>query len=202
MVKIVTTIVTTTSGNYTAIVADQGITSDRMHPNMNKIVRQDTWLIAVCGEDRVCDVIQYATVFPKVPATLIGKKSEEWYGWIVTKVIPQIQKAVQENLHKDDWNTLGESEALIVTHGRSFLVGETLGITKSEPYWSIGSGGHLAMGSLAEKKFLPDWNTKYAKYAADAIKVAQLHDPYTRGDITGFRSHTSGKITVISQSAK
>jgi hypothetical protein len=192
-----TTIVTTTSTNYSTMVADQGITSDRVHPDMNKIVRQDTWLIAVCGEDRVCDVVQYAARFPKVPLALRGKKIDEWYPWIVTRVVPQIQKAVQQNLHKDYWGTIGESEVLVVTHGHSFLIGETLGITRAEPYWSIGSGGHLAMGSLSEKTTRTDWNSKHAEFAKDAIEAAKLHDPYTRGKVTGYRSYPSGKIMVI-----
>lgn len=183
------------------MVADQGITSDLVHPDMNKIVKQDTWLIGVCGEDRVCDVIQYAAKFPKPPATLIGKKTEEWYPWIVTRVVPQIHRAVEENMHKSYWGTIGESEALIVTHGHSFLVGETLGITRAEPYWGVGSGSHLAMGSLAEKRLNPDWNTRHAEYAKEAIAVAEIHDPYTRGKVSGFRSYPSGKIMTITGNA-
>jgi len=193
----VTTIVTTKSSNSAVMVSDSGITSSLMHPEMRKIVKQDTWLIGVSGEDRVCDVIQYATKFPKVPETLIGKQAEEWYSWIVTRVIPQIQKAVHENLHKDYWNTIGESEALIVSHGNAFLIGETLGITKAEPYWAIGSGSHLAMGSLAEKNFAPDWNKQHGSFAREAIGVAEMHDPYTRGKISGFRSYPSGKIVAL-----
>lgn len=192
-----TTIATTASSNYAVMVADQGITGYLMHPDMNKIVKQGTWLIGVTGEDRICDVIQYAVKFPKVPETLIGKGLDEWLPWIVTKVVPLIQDAVHDNLHKDLWNTIGESEILLVTHGKAFLVGETLGVTRAEPYWAIGSGSHLAMGSLAEKNSRPEWRLQHAAFAKEAVEVAQRHDPYTRGKVSGYKSYPSGKITSI-----
>jgi 20S proteasome alpha/beta subunit len=192
-----TTIVTTQSKSYAVMVSDQGITSDLIHPQMPKIVKQGTWLIGVCGTDRVCDVIQYATKLPKPPATLTGKNIEDWYPWIVTRVIPVIQKAIQENLHKDYWNTLGESQAIIVTHGKAFLIGETLGLTKAHPYWAIGSGSHLAMGCLSQKVTAVDWKNRHSTYAKEAIEVAKLHDPFTRGEVTGYKSYASGKITTL-----
>jgi hypothetical protein len=192
-----TTIATTHSQNYATMVADQGITGDLIHPDMNKIVKQGTWLIGVCGEDRICDVIQYGVKFPKVPETLSVKNLEEWLPWIVTKVIPLIQDAVHENLHKDLWNTIGESEILLVSHGRAFLVGDTLGVGVAEPYWAIGSGSHLAMGSLAEKNSRPDWKVQHAVFAKNAVEVAERHDPYTRGKILGYKSYPSGKLTAI-----
>jgi ATP-dependent protease HslVU (ClpYQ) peptidase subunit len=192
-----TTIVTTSSSQYSTMIADQGITSDRMHPDMNKIVKQGTWLVAVCGEDRVCDVVQYATKFPKVPELLVKKSIDEWYPWIVTRVIPAINNAVLDNLHKSYHNSIGDSEAIIITHGRAFLVGDSLGITKADPYWSIGSGGSLAMGALGTKQYDPDWDTNHAEYAKQSIEIAQLHDPYTRGKITGFKSFHTGRIESI-----
>jgi hypothetical protein len=53
------------------------------------------------------------------------------------------------------------------------------------------------MGSLSEKTTRTDWNSKHAEFAKDAIEAAKLHDPYTRGKVTGYRSYPSGKIMVI-----
>lgn len=176
--------------------ADKGITSDVIHPDMSKIVKQDTWLIGVSGEDRMCDILQYAVKYPKPPANLLlVKNSDDWFPWVVTKVVPQILRAIEENVNKSQWGTIGESELLLVTHGHSFLISSTLGVTKTEPYWSIGSGAHLAMGSVAEKISNTDWRTKHAEYAKNAIAVAEKHDPFTRGEIIGFRSYPSGKVT-------
>lgn len=191
-----TTIATTVSSSYASILSDQGITSDLIHPEMTKVVKQGTWLIGVCGDDRVCDVVQYATKFPKVPENLVGRPIEEWYPWIVTKVITEIQNAIQEHLHKDNWN-LGESSVLLVTHGHSFLVSETLGVVKAEPYWAIGSGSQLAMGVLSQKRTESNWRSAHGSYAKQAVEVAEIHDPFTRGKVSGYKSYPSGKITEI-----
>jgi ATP-dependent protease HslVU (ClpYQ) peptidase subunit len=116
---------------------------------------------------------------------------------MVKQVIPKIAVAVESSLHKAYRGTIGESEVILISHGHAFLIGETLGITKAEPYWAIGSGSHLAMGALAVDKSAADWNKNHASKARVAIGVAQLHDPYTRGNITGYRSDRSGKITKI-----
>ena len=191
-----TTIVTTKANNYAVMVADSGITSDLMHPDMDKIVQNGTWLIGVVGEDRVCDVIQYTVKYPKVPQTLVGKPQKDWYAWLVTKVIPEMLTAIQQsNLHNKDANTiLGDSSVLLVTHGNAFLITESLGVGLAEPYWAIGSGGQLAMGSLAEKNFALEWKVKHAELAKAAVNVAQKHDPFTRGKVSGYKSYPSGKI--------
>jgi 20S proteasome alpha/beta subunit len=192
-----TTIVTTASKNFTVMAADQGITGDLMHPEMKKIIKQGTWLIGVSGEDRICDVIQYAVKYPKVPATLVEAELDEWLPWIVTRVVPAIQQEIQDNLHKDLWNTVGDSEILLVTHAKAFLLSGTLGVTIAEPYWAIGSGAQLAMGSLGEKNNRPDWRVQHGTFAREAIEVAERHDPFTRGKVTGYRSYPSGKITAL-----
>lgn len=191
-----TTIVTTASKNYTVMVADRGITSDLMHPEMKKIVKQGTWLIGVSGEDRICDVIQYVVRFPKVPASLIGGELEDWIPWVVTRVVPTVQKAIQENLSKESWS-IGDSEILLVTHGKAFLLSGTLGVTVAEPYWAIGSGAQVAVGSLAGKNNRTDWKTLHANYAREAVEIAERHDPFTRGEVSGYKSYPSGKLSPI-----
>lgn len=193
-----TTIVSSSSQNYAVMLADQGITSDLMHPDMGKVVQQGTWLIGVCGEDRVCDVLQYTVTYPKVPQILFGKPIEKWYPWVVKQVVPKIASAVDHGLHKSYRGTLGDSEVLLVTHGHTFLIGETLGVSKGEPYWAVGSGSHLAMGAMSTAyKSNPDWNSQHSEFAYDAIKTAQIHDPYTRGKITGYKSLPSGQVQAL-----
>lgn len=193
-----TTIVATHSSNYAAMLADQGITGDLMHPDMHKVVRQGTWLIGVSGEDRVCDIVQYAVVFPKIPQSLVGKPIEKWYPWVVKQVIPKIGAAVDNNLAKSYRGTLGESQALLMTHGHSFLLSEGLGLTKAEPYWAVGSGSHLAMGHLAGAiKDYEDWEWTHYEVANEAVKTAQTHDPYTRGKISGFQSFPDGRVMPL-----
>jgi hypothetical protein len=176
---------------------DEGITSDLMHPDMPKIVQHGTWLIAACGEDRVCDVVQYVVKYPAVPNYLLDKDYDRWYSWVVTQVIPRIATAIEKTMPKAYKNSIGESELLLITHGRAFLIGETLGVTKASPYWSIGSGSHIAIGFLADKASAKTWPKTFTQHAKKSIEVAQKHDPYTRGKVTGYISNLDGSIEPV-----
>jgi hypothetical protein len=189
-----TTIVTTTSKEFSTVYGDEGITSDLIHPNMRKVINQGSWLIAACGEDRVCDVVQYVVKYPVVPKYLQGKSTTDWYSWVATQVVTKIDAAVEKSMPKAYKHSIGDSQLILVTHGKSFLIGETLGVTLAEPYWSIGSGCHIAIGALANSVKAANWATSHHKHAENAIKTAQIHDPYTRGDISGFLSYADGSI--------
>jgi ATP-dependent protease HslVU (ClpYQ) peptidase subunit len=179
-----TTIITTTGNNFATLTADQGITSDLIHPDMPKIVQQDTWLIGVAGSARVCDQLQYAIEYPKPPVEVV--KSGEWMKWIVTKVIPLIDYVVKDKEM--------DAEAILITHGKAFLVGEDLSVLTANPYWAIGSGANLALGSLADKQYKPDWHKNHDLSSLRAIEAASMFDPHTRGTLDQYRSYTNGKV--------
>jgi 20S proteasome alpha/beta subunit len=181
-----TTIITTTGNNFATITADQGITSNLIHPDMHKIVQQDTWLIGVAGSARVCDQLQYSIEYPKPPVEVV--KSGEWMKWLVTKVIPLIDDTVKD--------TEMEAEALLITHGQAFMISDNLSVLTASPYWAIGTGAELALGSLADKQYKPDWNKNHDFSALRAMECASMHDPNTRGTINQFKSYTNGKIIV------
>jgi 20S proteasome alpha/beta subunit len=179
-----TTIITTTGNNFATLTADQGITSDLIHPDMLKIVQQDTWLIGVAGSARVCDQLQYSIEYPKPPVDVV--KSGQWLKWLVTKVIPLIDDTVKDKEI--------DAEVLLVTHGKAFLIGEDLSVLTASPYWAIGSGADLALGSLADKQYKPDWNKNHDLSALRAMESASMHDPNTRGTIDQYRSYTTGRV--------
>jgi 20S proteasome alpha/beta subunit len=179
-----TTIITTTGNNFCTLTADQGITSDLIHPDMPKIVQQDTWLIGVAGSARVCDQLQYGIDYPKPPIDVV--KSGAWLKWLVTKVIPLIDYVVKDKEM--------DAEALLITHGKAFLIGEDLSVISAQPYWAIGTGADLAIGSLADKQYKPDWHKNHDLSALRAMESASMHDPNTRGTIDQYRSYTNGKV--------
>jgi 20S proteasome alpha/beta subunit len=180
----VTTIITTTGNNFATLTADQGITSNLIHPDMHKIVQQDTWLIGVAGSARVCDQLQYSIEYPKPPIEVV--KSGEWMRWIVTQVISLIDDTIKDSEM--------EAECLLLTHGQAFLVSENFSVLAAKPYWAIGTGAELALGSLAEKQYKPDWNKNHDLSALRAIEAASMHDPNTRGTIDQYKSYSNGKI--------
>jgi 20S proteasome alpha/beta subunit len=185
-----TTIVTTTGVNFTTIAADRGVTSDLVLHDRVKIVQQNSWLIAVTGTARDCDLYQYAVKYPAPPESLKQKKTEDWVGWLVLNVIPRIKAQLNPEPEKNpDYN----SEAILVTHGRSFNIGSLFDVSISEPYWAIGSGSHLALGHLANFHYSENWNKNHDLMAKQSVSVASMHDPYTRGTVDLFVSHKNGK---------
>ncbi len=179
-----TTIITTSGNNSATLVADRGITSDLIHPDMPKIVQQDTWLIGVAGNARVCDQLQYLVEYPKPPVDVV--KSGEWLKWIVTNVIPLIDDVIKDSEM--------EAECLLVTHGHAFLVSENLSVLSANPYWAIGSGAELALGVLAHSQYNRDWYKNHDISAVHAAQVASMHDPNTRGTLDRWHSHHTGKV--------
>ena len=179
-----TTIITTTGNNFATITADQGITSNLIHPDMHKIVQQDTWLIGVAGSARVCDQLQYSVEYPKPPLDVV--KSGNWIKWIVTKVMPLIDNKIKDSEM--------DAEALLITHGKAFLISENLSVLTASPYWAIGTGAELAIGSLAEKQYAPGWHRNHDLSALRAIESAGMHDPNTRGTIDQYKSYNNGKV--------
>lgn len=196
-----TTIAITWSPEYCAIMSESGITDEsfRTMAPMKKIVRQNEWLIGVAGADRTCDVLQYITKYPVVPATLKKCTDEmKWYEWIAKRVIPIIRKSAQDELSldtKDGVAELPDSEIILVTHGRAFGISGSLGISKLEPYWAIGSGGSIALGALTAYKTFDDWDDEHDYYCAKAIEASTLHDSFSHKPIQGWLSFANGKIT-------
>jgi hypothetical protein len=180
-----TTIIATVGNNTASMTADRGITSDLIHPDMPKIVQQDSWLIGVAGSSRVCDQLQYSIEYPKPPQELIRESQDHWYGWIVTKIIPLIDDTIKD--------TEMDAEALLITHGKAFLISENLSVLSAAPYWAIGSGAELALGSLGVSAYHPDWNKNHDLSARRAGQVAGMHDPATRGTLDQFISSADGK---------
>ena len=178
------TILITTGHNFATLTADQGITSNLIHPDMHKIVQQDTWLIGVAGSARVCDQLQYSIEYPKPPIDVV--KSGNWVKWLVTKVMPLVDAKIKD-LEMD-------AEAILITHGQAFLISENLSVLTAQPYWAIGTGAELALGSLADKQYLPGWHRNHDLSALRAIEAAGMHDPNTRGSVDQYRSYSNGKV--------
>jgi 20S proteasome alpha/beta subunit len=179
-----TTIITTTGNNFATLTADQGITSNLIHPDMHKIVQQDTWLIGVAGSARVCDQLQYSIEYPKPPLDVV--KSGNWIKWLVTKVMPLIDNKIKDSEM--------DAEAILVTHGKAFLISENLSVLTASPYWAIGTGAELAIGSLVDKQYLVGWNKNHDLSSLRAIEAAGMHDPNTRGSVDQYKSYTNGKV--------
>lgn len=196
-----TTIAVALTKNQCVMMSESGITDEAFHtaPPMRKIVKQGEWLIAAAGADRVCDVLQYIVKYPVVPPKVKKSKDEfVWYQWIAKRVIPTIRKALQDELTLDTEHGVAElpdSEFILVTHGKAFSISATLGISSCSPYWAMGSGGSLALGSLSTAFHTSDtWEHTHIKHLFNALNTAVLHDSFSHLPIYGYISTSNGTI--------
>ena len=196
-----TTIAVALSKNQCVMMSESGITDEAYHtaPPMRKIVKQGEWLIAAAGADRVCDVLQYIVKYPTIPPKLKNEKDDYlWFQWIAKRVIPIIRKATTDELTLETEHGVAElpdSEFLLVTHGKAFSIGATLGISSCSPYWAIGSGGSLALGSLSTAFHTSDtWELNHANYLHKSLETAIRHDSFSHAPIYGYISKSNGKI--------
>jgi len=183
------------------IAADSGITDGNFAtmPSMEKIVRQNDWLIAGAGLDRTTDVLQLVTKYPSIPPRLKRNRTNEaWLQWMAKRIVPKIRKTAQDEMSldtKDGVAEIPDSDFIYISHGKGFLISASLGITLIEPYWAIGSGSQLAIGSLATSYDNKDWDKKAKDYLVQALKTAIRHDSFSHPPITMWASHTTGGIT-------
>lgn len=171
---------------------------------MRKIVRQNEWLIGAAGADRTCDVLQYLTKYPPIPETIKLKNEQGWYEWIAKRIIPIIRKSAQAELSleiKDGVAEIPESELILVTHGKAFGISASLGISRLNPYWAVGSGGSVALGALATYNQQADWSTRHSDYCMKAVQTATQHDSFSHPPVYGYASYPSGKIKELKTSA-
>lgn len=198
-----TTIAIAATKKQCVILSESGITDESFHtaPPMRKIIRQGDWLIAAAGADRVCDVVQYIVKYPTVPPKLKNETDDYvWYQWIAKRVIPIIRKATTDELTldtKDGVAELPDSEFILVTHGKAFSISATLGISSCTPFWAIGSGGSLALGSLSTAfNTSVNWEVTHQLHLANALNTAIRHDSFSHPPIYGYVSLTNGRIRV------
>lgn len=197
-----TTIAIAKASQAVAMSCDSGITdgAEQIMPPMTKIVNQGSWLIAVAGEDRTCDVLQYVVKYPNVPNGLINKPLIDWLSWLTKKVIPIVRKTSQAELSLDiDKGVayLPDNDLILATHGKAFYISATLGINNLEPYWAIGSGSSLAIGSLSTGYDKKLWDKNFIRALKKAVGVAIQHDSYSHDPIHTWISRQDGSVNEI-----
>jgi 20S proteasome alpha/beta subunit len=196
-----TCIVSTVSSQYAVLASDSGITWDNIKATpTNKIVQQGTWLIGAAGADRVCDVVQFGIKYPIVPKTVNLDDYNEAMKFMVTKVVPLIRDAMSDEQSLKTENGVAgipdDSYFTLVTHGKSFTISETLGVSVNRDYSVIGSGTELAMGYLAHGWKDPEWVKKHDQHAAWAVEAAIKHDTYCGAPVMAYKSFPSGEVKM------
>jgi len=99
----VTTIVGVVKNGHVIIGADSQVTSNsrpNMHPKLQKITKNNGYLIAGSGDSTPCDILQHIFV-PPVPTATDRK---DLYKFMITKFVPAMREVLDENGYKLDGN--------------------------------------------------------------------------------------------------
>jgi ATP-dependent protease HslVU (ClpYQ) peptidase subunit len=112
---------------------------------VDKIVERNGYLIAVAGDGRAADILNHAWKPPRCNIT------GDLYGFLVSKVIPSMRKALADNGWKDSSDSKDDSgiDALIAIRGQLFSIASDFTVLRDENgFYGAGSGGNYAVGAL------------------------------------------------------
>ena len=166
-----TTIVATCKNGNVVMGADAQVTDNarpNRHSKMEKITKNNGWLIAGSGDSQPCDVMQHIFV-PPVPT---NKERENLYKFMITKFVPAMRECLDENGYKPDPSDKEQSFSMLFAFdGEVFDIGDDFSVMlNSDGIYGVGNGSQFAIGAL------------YAGASVEkALEIASNNDIYTSG---------------------
>lgn len=148
-----TTIIGVQYKDYCELVADSLVSDDSgrtwVHPDMTKINRRGSFLIAGSGEVAPCDIAQHVWTPPQPTAS--DKKNI--YHFMITKVMPSLRECLKANGYNFDEETDKDSgsrfQFIMAVNGQLFDIGDDLSVMRSaDGFYGVGSGAQIALGAL------------------------------------------------------
>lgn len=129
-----------------------------------KVFKRGPVTFGFAGAVRDKNLLQHALKVPKFDL----KAESDPHKWVVTKLIPAIQKTLEENgsLENDKGFTSSDSHLIISVKGLCGYVGHTFSLWGTdEDMWAVGSGSEYALGAMT-----------VGATPQEAVTVAGLHD--------------------------
>jgi ATP-dependent protease HslVU (ClpYQ) peptidase subunit len=165
-----TTIVGLCKNGTVTLGADSQVTdSDRPNNSliMEKITKNNGYLIAGSGDSTPCDILQH--IFkPPVP-TVAERKN--MYKFMITKFVPAMREALDENGWKPVPNEDSGFSMLIAFDGELFDIGDDFSVLLNDTgIYGVGNGSKYAIGALS-----------VGASVEKALEVAADNDVYTSG---------------------
>jgi len=166
-----TTIVAVCKNGNVTMGADSQVTDGsrpNRHSKMEKITKNNGWLIAGSGDSTPCDILQHIFI-PPVPTI---KERENLYKFMITKFIPAMQDCLEENNWKPDQNDKDSGFSMLFAFdGEVFDIGNDFSVLlNSDGIYGVGNGSQFAIGAL------------YAGASVEkALEIAANNDIYTSG---------------------
>lgn len=164
--------------------ADSQVTDvDRINNSliMEKITKNNGYLIAGSGDSTPCDILQH--IFkPPVP-TAVERKN--LYKFMITKFVP----AMRETLEDNGWKPVAGDDSgfsmLIAYDGEIFDIGDDFSVLVNDTgIYGVGNGSKYAIGALSVGASMEK-----------ALQVAADNDIYTSGPFQIVKQNKQKKKT-------
>jgi ATP-dependent protease HslVU (ClpYQ) peptidase subunit len=182
-----TTIVAVVKNGNVTMGADSQVTDNNRphrHKDMEKITKNNGWLIAGSGDSQPCDILQHIFI-PPVPN---AKEREDLYKFMIKKFVPAMRDSLEENGYKPDPNDKDSGfNFLFAYNGEVFDIGNDFSVLlNSDGIYGVGAGSPFAIGAL------------YAGATVEkALEHAATNDIYTSGPFQIVRQQKAKKIVKV-----
>lgn len=178
-----TTIVGVCKNGNVTLGADSQVTTDSTIVNsliMEKITKNNGYLIAGAGDASACDVLQHIFI-PPVPT---ANDRKNLYKFMITKFVPAMKECLEENDYKVDSSDKDSGFSMLIAFdGEIFDISDDFSVLVSEDgIYGIGNGAKWAMGALHA-----------GATVQEALEVAAKKDIYTSGPFQIIRQQKSKK---------
>jgi ATP-dependent protease HslVU (ClpYQ) peptidase subunit len=166
-----TTIVAVCKNGNVTMGADSQVTDGsrpNRHPKMEKITKNNGYLIAGSGDSQPCDILQHIFI-PPVPTV---QERKDLYKFMIVKLIPAMRECLEDNGWKPSTDDKDSGfNMLFAFDGEVFDIGDDFSVLLNDDgIYGVGSGSPYAMGAL------------YAGATVErALEYAASNDIYTSG---------------------
>ena len=180
-----TTIVAVVKDGVVTMGADSQVTdNDRRnsHPRMEKITKNNGYLIAGAGDATPCDVFQHIFV-PPVPTSVERK---DLYKFMIRKFVPAMREALDDAGWKPDPGDRDSGFSMLIAYdGEVFDIGSDFSVLlNGDGIYGVGAGAKYAIGALC-----------VGASVEKALETAANNDIYTSGPFQIVKQKKSNKIT-------
>lgn len=144
--------------------------SGKDRTGFDKVFVNNSVIFGVSGAVRDANILQFAKI--PSPKDVKKKKIDEW---VVTKLIPAMQKALRESgsLYTNNGESGSNNHTLVAVKNRVYKISSDFAMIRNvSGNYSVGSGSPYAMGALLA-----------GADVATALEVAAELDSYTGGDL-------------------
>lgn len=164
-----TTIIGFVKNNTVILGADSQVTNGTRannHTKMEKITKNNGYLICGSGDSQPCDVLQHIFI-PPVPT---ANERKNLYKFMITKFVPAARECLEENGWKPDPNDKESGFNLLVAFdGELFDIGDDFSVILNDSgIYGVGSGSQFGIGALSAGATIEE-----------ALEIAAKNDIYT-----------------------